>query len=272
MSLFVDRLAACALSAGGQSEALLRAAHRIDALLYEPRRVTHRVAMDVFPAAQKRFWERDRPFVLEMIYAETSVDATPFMVFETYAVARAAGEWIHTAPVELAGQMVNVVPVPLKELERYDDWPVMMSACGQVKPATEATWYVRFVEEPMSDRWTGFVLLEILSLIESVAREDAVSPTDLSMKILFAETRRELLSQVFPNSPLQEIPRGMVMNEDAIVAYRELVLEHLDRVIGPPMHAMERTSREMAVTDATLAQCVGSRMLPAMLKRLLNGP
>lgn len=290
MPEFTERLLRCAHDLCAADPDLCDLIDAYAPLVVEPRASTRNIALDAYPAPRERQWDRDRAMILEMIRAESGEDLSDVLTHPSYMAARARGRLLVTSIEAAMTRRINVVPVPLEEVESRDDWAFMMAGCGNTDPIRETAWLVRIVREPMSDPWTGFAFVEFLTFIHALnASEELPTPpgcmtiahafrttndptSALALKVAISETRRQLLRRLFPGGELREIPYGLAPHSEAILAYKELVLEDLARRTGPPAHAAEADLRETIVTEVVIAQCVGIHMLPAVMGQLLNSP
>lgn len=290
MPEFTERLLRCARDLCAKEPDLLALVDGYAPALVEPRASTQKIALDVYPAPRERQWDRDRVMILEMIRSECGEDLSDALSFHGYTTARTRGRLAVTSVESVMAGHINVVPVPLEEVEWRDDWALMMSSCGNTEPINETAWLVRFLREEMTGPWTGFSITELILFLHALivseeypaapgyftladAFRSAAEPANsVALKVATSESRRHLVRRLFPGGPLAEIPYGLVLHSEAILAYKELVLEDLACRTGLPANSAEADLRETIVTEAVIAQCVGIHMLPRVLAELLNSP
>lgn len=290
MAEFSLRLIRCARSAVSRAPELAPVLDGLEPYLSEPDVMTGTLDLSAFPEPRASRWERDLADVCARVAEMGGPDISDDLTFEGYLGAYRRGRLLYTYPSRLDGCRINVVPVPAEEIAARDEWGIMVTAHGIIEPISRATWMARVVHEPMTDLWTGVVVLDMLTLIYSLIVSDAAKPRagyrrladafrsipDLSgivaVKSTLAEARRQLIRAVFPRNAIKSIPYGLAPNDEAIIAYRDMALDDLRREIGPSSHPLEEELRQSVLTEAVLAQCVGQSLLPIYTRRILNSP
>lgn len=291
MPEFTDRLLRCARDLCAHDPELTTLVDGYAQSFAEPAVVTRTIALSEYPSPAPPQWERDRMIILEMIHEECGEDLSGNLEYPAYMTARMRGRILVTSVTGGVGVgCINVVPIPLEEVESRDDLAFMLFSCGNNARMCDATWLVRIVRERMTDAWTGFALTSSIAFVHALITDDAAARTPgylsaadafrdapnptcrLALKAMTSETSRLLIAHLFPDNSLNAIPYGLVHNDEAILAYKELALTDLAQRIGLPSHAAEAYLRDLIVGEATIAQCVGIRRLPTVLAHLLNSP
>lgn len=289
MNEFIDRLVRCADQMCKRDERLRPLVDAFCPWLHLPAVHTHVVDVSMFPVAMERRFERDRPYILNRIERETGCDVSEELSYPVYVAARARGRYLCTKPAfGVCRKHINIIPAPSEEVLIHAEWAIGLTVCGDLEPMKEATWVARVVREPMNDLWTGFAMIELFMFIHTlIASDELTAPegytpiadafrarenrgSQVCLKVAHSEMRRTLFRNMFPESPLCAIPYGMVIDADAITAYKDLVVESLSRSIGPPTHRLESEHRETFAYEVTIAQCVGMHLLPHTINNLLD--
>ncbi len=288
MSAYVDRLVRLANAICSRDERLRELVDQYGQRLTEPRTQTQLVDLSTYPIAQEHRFERDRPYIIDRLFHETGCDVTDSLTYPVYVGARARGRYLVTHPIEgVVRCRVNILPVPKTELVTNNEWALGVAVCGELNPMRKATWIVRIVQEPMSDLWTGFSMIDLYLFVHTLVQSDEMlvpeghysiadafrSRSDrgcqLGLKVAITELRRNLFLNIFSETELSRIPYGMVIDADAIMAYKDLVFRDLERFIGVSHHRVESEHRHTIVTEVTIAQCVGLHLLPHTLNEIL---
>ncbi len=291
MSEYIDRLVRMANEICSRDERLRDLVDEYGTCLVEPRTQTHSVDLSTYPIAQEHRFERDRPYIIDRVFHETGCDVSDRLTYPVYVGARARGRYLVTHPHEgVVGCRVNILAVPKAEIVTNNQWAFGVAVCGEMNPMRKATWVVRIVREPMNDLWTGFSMVDLYLFVHTLVTSDEMPALEghftiadafrsrsdrgsqLGLKVATTELRRCLFLNLFPDTELSNIPYGMVIDADAIMAYKDLVFRDLERMIGPSNHRVESEHRHTVTTEVTVAQCVGIHVLPHMLSQILEDP